>query len=736
MEKETGVFIDLKYFQEKILDGEFDESEKYLSAFTNITDSQSSMKMFFQIRKQKYLEALDRNDKAMAVEILVKDFKIFSTYNNDIYSEIINLITLDNFRENVKLSHYKDVKSIRIALMEELKNMIDNNPILKNKIMLPSLRSLRLRFMINHGLNWQYPKPNPESTTLLIDHTSPLPQQGFHMPPMLPAADASPLPPASAWVVNGNPSSSSQSPATLAASSVPGPSSRDVKLLYEIDRLFIELMLTYECNRNSMDPKVFISRLFLEPSDTRISFKFRRRQFPLSLKHVGVYLPSPGFSYGQLYVALSRVTSKEGLKILISNDDGEDDCVTSNVVYREPLPPASAWVVNGNPSSSSQSPATLAASSLPGPSSRGSISKLSFTLNTPLAPMDYQSNDRVQQLRPLLAAESVEKVASTVTPQPSPRLFDEIPRTVVWELNQGSTVKSMEFHPTNHSILAVGCENGEISLWEARMKEKLISKSFNIWNLSNCSVKFQVMGCFQKHLIHLYAYQVSNGLQQHLEINAHDGGVNDLAFSFPKNQLCVVSCGDDKLIKVTGKFPNLNGEKIFSFEGHVAPVCLVVPHSKRNILFLFSTSIDGKIRVWLFENKSLMVEYDTPGKCSTTPICSSDGTRLFSCGTTTEGDCFLAEWDEDDGVVKRTYSGLRTKYVGMVQFDTAKSRYLAVGADNQIKFWDVDIINVLISTDADGGLSVNGFVPDKLNWSSSVDGAKNGQQLALYSSQC
>ncbi|RHN74442.1 hypothetical protein MtrunA17_Chr2g0310451 [Medicago truncatula] len=230
MEKETGVFIDLKYFQEKILDGEFDESEKYLSAFTNITDSQSSMKMFFQIRKQKYLEALDRNDKAMAVEILVKDFKIFSTYNNDIYSEIINLITLDNFRENVKLSHYKDVKSIRIALMEELKNMIDNNPILKNKIMLPSLRSLRLRFMINHGLNWQYPKPNPESTTLLIDHTSPLPQQGFHMPPMLPAADASPLPPASAWVVNGNPSSSSQSPATLAASSVPGPSSRGIFL--------------------------------------------------------------------------------------------------------------------------------------------------------------------------------------------------------------------------------------------------------------------------------------------------------------------------------------------------------------------------------------------------------------------------------------------------------------------------------------------------------------------------
>ncbi|AES62360.1 PIF1 helicase, putative [Medicago truncatula] len=53
-----------------------------------------------------------------------------------------------------------------------------------------------------------------------------------------------------------------------------------------------------------------------------------------SLKHVGVYLPSPVFSHGQLYLLSStRVTSREGLKILISNDNGEDDCVTSNVVY-------------------------------------------------------------------------------------------------------------------------------------------------------------------------------------------------------------------------------------------------------------------------------------------------------------------------------------------------------------------------------------------------------------------
>jgi len=100
---------------------------------------------------------------------------------------------------------------------------------------------------------------------------------------------------------------------------------------------------------SNIGDKVFIPRLSLIPSDTIIPFKFQRKQFSLtvsfamtinksqdqSLKHVGVYLPSPIFSHGQLYVALSKVTLRECLKILISDDDGEDTDVTSNVVYHE-----------------------------------------------------------------------------------------------------------------------------------------------------------------------------------------------------------------------------------------------------------------------------------------------------------------------------------------------------------------------------------------------------------------
>lgn len=54
-----------------------------------------------------------------------------------------------------------------------------------------------------------------------------------------------------------------------------------------------------------------------------------------SLSEVGIFLPRPVFSHGQLYVAISRVTSKKGLNILIVDKDGIPQKKTMNVVFKE-----------------------------------------------------------------------------------------------------------------------------------------------------------------------------------------------------------------------------------------------------------------------------------------------------------------------------------------------------------------------------------------------------------------
>jgi ATP-dependent DNA helicase PIF1 len=54
-----------------------------------------------------------------------------------------------------------------------------------------------------------------------------------------------------------------------------------------------------------------------------------------SLNKVGIYLNKQVFCHGQLYVALSRVTSKEGLKLLIDDNDCQSEDIAKNIVYKE-----------------------------------------------------------------------------------------------------------------------------------------------------------------------------------------------------------------------------------------------------------------------------------------------------------------------------------------------------------------------------------------------------------------
>ena len=100
---------------------------------------------------------------------------------------------------------------------------------------------------------------------------------------------------------------------------------------------------------------VLIPRIKLAPSDINLSFVLERHQLPFRLAYsmtinkaqdqtfekVGIYLPSPVFSHGQLYVAFSRARSLASVKVKVVENQQQGKrggrTVTPNIIYREVL---------------------------------------------------------------------------------------------------------------------------------------------------------------------------------------------------------------------------------------------------------------------------------------------------------------------------------------------------------------------------------------------------------------
>ncbi|CAA3030297.1 topless-related 4 isoform X1 [Olea europaea subsp. europaea] len=591
LEKESGFFFNMRYFEDAVTNGEWEEVEKYLSGFTKVDDNRYSMKVFFEIRKQKFLEALDKGDHAKAVEILTKGLKVFSSFNEDLFKEMTMLLTLQNFRENEQLSKYGDTKSARAIMLVELKKLIEANPLFRDKLQFPTLRNSRLRTLINQSLNWQHqlcknPRPNPDIKTLFVDHSCGQPS-GARAPSPNPLMGS--VPKVGGFPSIGGPGLFQHGPTPLTAS---------------------------------------LAGWMANPSP----------------------VPHQAVSAGPI-----------GLTTL-NNADSEH-------VLNRSKPFGVTEEVNNLPVN--------------------------------ILPVTYpgQSNPHTLQSA------------------------DDVPKILVANLNQGSAVKSMDFHPNQQTLLLVGTNNGDITIWEVSRRERLAFRNFKVWDLGACSMTLQaslaneftasvnrvmwspdgnLFGvAYSKHIVHLFSYNGADDLRNHLEIDAHVGSVNDVAFSHPNKQLCVITCGEDKAIKV---WDAATGARQYTFEGHEAPVYSVCPHYKENIQFIFSTAFDGKIKAWLYDNMGSRVDYDAPGLSCTTMAYSADGTRLFSCGTSKDGESYIVEWNESEGAVKRTYVGLGKRSVGVVQFDTTKNRFLAAGDEFAIKYWDMDNVNLLTTCDADGGL--------------------------------
>ncbi|KAI3673733.1 hypothetical protein L6452_39861 [Arctium lappa] len=615
LEQESGFFFNMKYFEDEVHNGNWDEVEKYLSGFTKVDDNRYSMKIFFEIRKQKYLEALDKHDRSKAVEILVKDLKVFASFNEELFKEITQLLTLENFRENEQLSKYGDTKSARAIMLVELKKLIEANPLFRDKLQFPNLKNSRLRTLINQSLNWQHqlcknPRPNPDIKTLFVDHSC------------------------------GQPNGAR------------APSPANNPLLGSL-------------------PKA--------------------GGFPPLGAH-GPFQPTPA-----------------------------------------PVPtPLAGWM--SNPPAVSHPSVSGSAIGLGGPSIPAALKHPRTPPTNPSLDFPSADSDHVSKRTRSMGITDEVNLPVNVLPVSFPghgshsqafNASDDLPKTVARTLNQGSSPMSMDFHPIQQTLLLVGTNVGDIGLWEVGSREKLVLKNFKVWDLSACSMLMQaalvkdpgvsvnrviwsqdgsLFGvAYSRHIVQIYSYHGGDDVRQHLEIDAHVGGVNDLAFSHPNKQLCVITCGDDKTIKV---WDAATGAKQYTFEGHDAPVYSVCPHYKENIQFIFSTALDGKIKAWLYDNMGSRVDYEAPGRWCTTMAYSADGTRLFSCGTSKEGESHIVEWNESEGAVKRTYLGFRKRSLGVVQFDTTKNRFLAAGDDFCIKYWDMDNVQLLTSVgvEADGGL--------------------------------
>ena len=100
--------------------------------------------------------------------------------------------------------------------------------------------------------------------------------------------------------------------------------------------------------------RVFLPRIpFIPIEGEKNGFPFKRTQFPIKLSfamtinkaqgqtldYIGIYLPEPVFSHGQLYVALSRAKTSQSIKMLIrpTHNDRLDYKTTKNIVYHDLL---------------------------------------------------------------------------------------------------------------------------------------------------------------------------------------------------------------------------------------------------------------------------------------------------------------------------------------------------------------------------------------------------------------
>ncbi|XP_063948179.1 uncharacterized protein LOC108217015 [Daucus carota subsp. sativus] len=100
---------------------------------------------------------------------------------------------------------------------------------------------------------------------------------------------------------------------------------------------------------NRIGETAYIPRINMSPAEKTLPFVLKRKQFLVAVcyamtinksqgqtvQNVGLFLLDLVFSHGQIYVAVSRVTSPNGLRIVTVDKKEFSAGYTKNIVYRE-----------------------------------------------------------------------------------------------------------------------------------------------------------------------------------------------------------------------------------------------------------------------------------------------------------------------------------------------------------------------------------------------------------------
>ena len=123
-----------------------------------------------------------------------------------------------------------------------------------------------------------------------------------------------------------------------------------------VKRLYHNYLDVKVLTGSSTGKRVYIPRMSLKPSDTSLPITLIRRQFPIRLSYamtinksqgqtfekIGIFLPTPCFAHGQLYVGFSRARAFDDIRIkvlTIPQQQGKHRGIsyTKNIVYKQIL---------------------------------------------------------------------------------------------------------------------------------------------------------------------------------------------------------------------------------------------------------------------------------------------------------------------------------------------------------------------------------------------------------------